>query len=206
MKDSGQENLTNLLVPVEVYLKNGVYLGTRFKNKYIKPYIFRIRRDGLVIFDIRKIDEKIRTAAKLLAKYNPEDIIVVGRREYSWKPIVKFAEIIGAKAYPRRYPPGILTNPELPNFVNAKLVLVVDPLLDKNAVKDAYDTGKPVVALVDSNNTTNMVDLAIPCNNKGRKSLALIFYLLAREVLKEKGVIKDDKEFNYSIEDFVYEI
>ncbi len=203
---TGQENLTDLLVPVEVYLKHGVYLGTKFKNKYIKPYVFRIRRDGLVIFDIRKIDEKIRAAAKLLAKYNPEDIIVVGRREYSWKPITKFAEITGARAYPRRYPPGILTNPELPNFVRAKIILVVDPLLDKNAVKDAYDTGLPIVALVDSNNTTNMIDLAIPGNNKGRKSLALIFYLLAREFLKEKGIIKSDSEFNYTIEDFIYEI
>ena len=202
----GQEHLTDLLVPVEFYLKYGVYLGTRFKNKYIDEYIFKVRKDGLVIFDIKKIDEKIKKAAKFLAKYNPEDIVVVGRREYSWKPITKFAEIIGAKAYPRRYPPGILTNPALPNFVRAKVLVVVDPLLDKNTVKDAYDTGLPILALVDSNNTTNMVDIIIPCNNKGRKSLALIFYLLTREYLKEKGVIKSNEEFNYAVEDFVYEI
>jgi small subunit ribosomal protein S2 len=200
------ERNDNLLVPLEVYLKHGVYLGTKNRNKYIMKFVHKVRKDGLVIFDIKKTDERIRDVAKLLAKYEPEDIIVVGRREYSWKPIMKFSEITGIKAFPKRYPPGILTNPQLPNFVRAKLVLLVDPLIDKNALKDAFDTGLTIVALIDSNNTTNKIDLAIPCNNKGKKSLALIFYLLAREYLKEKGVIKEDKEFNYKVEDFVYEI
>jgi len=200
------ERNDNLLVPLEIYLKHGVYLGTKNRNKYIMKFVHKVRKDGLVIFDIKKTDERIRDVAKLLAKYEPEDIIVVGRREYSWKPIMKFSEITGIKAFPKRYPPGILTNPQLPNFVRAKLVLLVDPLIDKNALKDAFDTGLTIVALIDSNNTTNKIDLAIPCNNKGKKSLALIFYLLAREYLKEKGVIKEDKEFNYKVEDFVYEI
>lgn len=203
---SDQKIEKELLVPLEVYLKNGVYLGTKNRNKYIKKYIYKIRKDGLVIFDIEKTDKKIRDVAKFLAKYDPQDIIVVGRREYAWKPISKFGEIIGAKVFAGRYPPGVLTNPQLPNFVKAKVVLLVDPLLDKNALKDAFDTGLTIVSLVDSNNTLNKLDLIIPCNNKGKKSLALIFYLLAREILKEKKIIKDDKEFNYKLEDFIHEI
>ncbi len=199
-------NSGNLLVPLEVYLKHGVYLGTKNRNKYIMKFVHRIRRDGLVIFDIKKTDERIRKVAKFLAKYNPEDIIVVGRREYAWKPISKFGEVTGIRSFPRRYPPGILTNPQLPNFIRAKVVLLVDPLIDKNALKDAFDTGITIVSLVDSNNTTNKIDLAIPCNNKGKKSLALIFYLLAREYLKEKGIIKSNEEFNCSIEDFTYDV
>ncbi|MEK6886484.1 MAG: 30S ribosomal protein S2 [Nanoarchaeota archaeon] len=191
-----------MLVPVELYLKAGIHIGTKFKSAYMEPFIYKIRPDGLFILNLEKVDERIFLAAKMLAHYEPQDILVVSRRENGWKPIKTFAKITGVTVFAGRYPPGILTNTSLKSFMEKKIVLVTDPWPDKNAVEDASRVGIPVIALCDTNNQSNNVDLVVPCNNKGKKSLGLFFMLLAREYLKAKGLIKKNEEFTQTLEDF----
>ncbi|MFC1691758.1 30S ribosomal protein S2 [Nanoarchaeota archaeon] len=195
-----------LLVPIDVYLKAGIHIGTKFKTKYMDNFIYKARPDGLFVLNLQKIDERLKLAAKFLANYSPEEILVAGRRENAWKPIAMFAKAIGCKAFPGRYPPGVMTNPALKNFIETKVLLVADAWPDRNAVNDAFVSGIPVVSLCDTNNQSNNIDLVVPCNNKGKKSLGLVFWVLAKEYLKAKGTISKDEEMEYNLEDFVDEM
>lgn len=193
------------LVPLEDYLKAGLHIGTKFRTKYMEKFIYKVRPDGLSVLNVEQINERLKLAAKMLAQYNPKDIIIVCRRENGWKAVKKFSELTGIRSFIGRYPPGVLTNANLEDFVEAKLILVADPIPDKNAISDAAKLGIPVIALCDSNNDSKDIDLVVPCNNKGKKSLAIIFMVLAKEFLKNTGVIKSDKEFSGKIEDFTAE-
>lgn len=190
------------LVPVDEYLKVGLHIGTKFRTQAMKSFVYKIRPDGLSVLNVSSINERLEAAAKMLCCYNPEDILVVCRRENGWPAVEMFSKVTGIKAFTRRYPPGILTNTNLDNFIETKLILVTDPSPDKNAVDDAAKIGMPVIALCDTNNELANVDLVVPCNNKGRKSLGLVFWIFAREYLKSKGIIKNYDEFKYKLEDF----
>ena len=192
----------NLLVSEELYISCGVEIGTQQKNADMKGYIAKVRNDGLYILDIEKSDERIRIAAKLLAKYDPSQILVVSARQYGQRPIQQFAKAVGAQTIPGHFPPGTLTNPKLADYREPGITLITDPIGDKQALKESVSTGIPVVSLCDSNNETKFIDWVIPVNNKGRKSLALVYWLLAREILKARGDIKTDEEFQLTVEDF----
>lgn len=191
-----------LLVPLEQFLKVGIHIGTKYKTKYMEPFIYKIRSDGLAVLNVQKINDRIAIAAKFLSQYDPEDIVIVSRRENGQRAAKMFAKATGIIALVGRYPPGILTNPDLDIFTEKKLVLVVDPWPDKNAIKDASRVGIPVIALCDTNNEANDIDLVVPCNNKGKKSLGLFFWIMAREYLKSRDLIKKDSDFKYKLEDF----
>ncbi len=193
-------NKEESLIPLDDYLKVGIHIGTKFRTKYMAPFIYKTRPDGLVVLNVQEIDKRIRLAANLLSQYNPEDILVVCRRENGWKAVNLFSKLTGIKVFSGRYPPGILTNQDLKTFIEMKLILVVDPWPDKNIVKDAIKIGIPVIALCDTNNETNNLDLVVPCNNKGKKSLGLVFWILAKEYLKNRN-----KEMKEKIEDFMDE-
>lgn len=194
-----------LLVPIDQYLKSGIHIGTKFKTNYMSQFIYKSRPDGLYVLNLQKIDERIDVAAKFLAQYAPEDIIIAGRRENGWKAIKAFGKATGCRTYAGRYPPGTLTNPNLKTFTEAKIVLVTDAWPDRNVVNDAIIAGIPIIALCDTNNQSNNLDLVVPCNNKGKKSIGLLFWILAREYLKNKGLLPKDKEFEYKLEDFTDE-
>ena len=189
-----------LLVPLDQYLKVGLHIGTKYRTKYMEPFIYKVRPDGLAVLNVQKINDRIKLAGRLLANYKPEDILVVCRRENGWKAVEMFSKLTGIRAFIGRYPPGILTNQKLENFTEAKLLLVTDPWPDKNAINDAVKVGIPVIALCDTNNEANNVDFMIPCNNKGKKSLALLFWILTNEYLKNQGMIKDN--IKQSVDDF----
>ncbi len=192
------------LVPSDQYLKAGIHIGTKFKTKYMEKFIYKTRPDGLSVLNLQKIDERIRLSINFLAQFEPEDIMFVSRRENGWKAIKKFAELMGCKSYPGRYPPGILTNPQLNGFVEPKIIFSTDPWSDRNPVEDAIRVSIPVIGLCDTNNQSNNVDLVIPCNNKGKKSLGLIFYIIAKEYMTKKGLLnKGDKPL--SVDDFTEE-
>jgi len=180
------------LVAVEQYLESGIQIGTKYKTKDMGEYIHKVNpQNGVAILDIQKIDDKLKDGIKFLTQYNAEDILVVCRRENGWKAAKKFAESIGAKYYVGRYPAGVITNPQLKTFIEPKLIFVADPRMDKNAVKDAYLMNLPVLALCDSNNTFQNIDMSIICNNKGSKSLSLVYWLLTNGYLKSKGIKKE---------------
>ncbi|MDP7476455.1 MAG: 30S ribosomal protein S2 [Candidatus Woesearchaeota archaeon] len=193
------------LVPTEEYLKSGIHIGTKFKTRYMEKFIYKTRPDGLSVLNLQKIDERLNIAAKFLAQYNPEDILVVGRRESAWKPLKMFNKVIGARVFAGRYPPGILTNPRLDNYIEAKVMLAVDSGPDRNAVVDSVKMGIPIVAICDTNNPSNNIDLVVPSNNKGKKSLGLFFWILAREYLRNRGILKKNEELKEKVEDFTEE-
>ena len=199
------ENEESFLVPQDVYLKSGIHIGTKFRTRYMENFIYKTRPDGLSVLNLQRIDERIGLAANFLSKYAPEEILVVSRRENGWKAVKAFGKLTGSKVFAGRYPPGILTNSNLDSFTEVKVILVTDSWPDRNAINDALTIGIPVLALCDTNNQSNNIDLVIPCNNKGKKSLGLLFYILTKEYLKKKGIIKDDKDFKAKIEDFTEE-
>ncbi|NTV23602.1 MAG: 30S ribosomal protein S2 [Nanoarchaeota archaeon] len=192
-----------LLVPNDLYLKAGIHIGTKFKTKFMDNFIYKTRSDGLSVLNVQKIDERIKEMSNMLSKYEPQDILVVSRRENGWQPVKVFGKIIGAKIFAGRYPPGILTNPNLKNHMEAKIVVVTDAWPDRNAVQDALKIGIPVIALCDTNNQANNIDLVVPCNNKGKKSLGLLFYIVAREYMKSRGTA--EKDIKFTVEEFTPE-
>ena len=192
-----------LLVPVDQYLKAGIHIGTKFKTKHMEQFIYKARPDGLFVLNLQKIDERIRLLANFLSQYSPEEILIVSRRENGWKPIKMLNKLTDIKVFAGRYPPGIITNPELNDFMEIKVLLVTDSWPDRNAINDAIKIGVPVIALCDTNNQSNNIDLVIPCNNKGKKSLGLFFWILTREYLKLAGKLKG--ELKESVDDFTEE-
>lgn len=194
-----------LLVPTKMYLKAGIHIGTKFRTKYMEEFIYKTRPDGLSVLNLQKIDERLKLLAKFLSQYEPEEILVVSRRENGWKPVKAFGNSLGCNVFAGRYAPGVLTNPNLENFLEVKVILATDAWPDRNAIKDAMKIGIPVVVLCDTNNQTNCVDFIMPCNNKGKKSLGLLFWILAREYMKEKGTIKTDDEYKEKLEDYTDE-
>lgn len=196
----GEKMKEELLVPQEQYLKSGIHIGTKFKTKYMGRFIYKTRPDKLSVLNLTEIDKRLKIAANLLSNYKPEEILIVSRRENGWKGVRLMGELTGMRTLAGRYPPGILTNKNLETFIEVKVIVVSDPYIDRNAVKDALKIGIPVIALCDTNNQSNNLDLVVPCNNKGKKALGLAFYILTKEYLKSKG-----KELKETPEDFTEE-
>jgi len=190
------------LIPPDEYLAAGVHIGTQIRTGDMKRFIYKVRPDGLYVLDIKKLDERIRIAGKFLARFDPAKILAVSARQYGQKPVMMFAKAVGCDYVIGRFIPGTLTNPMLKEYREPDVVIVTDPAIDRQAVEEATRVGIPVVALCDTNNSTANVDLVIPTNNKGRKALALVYWLLAKEVLKNRGV----EEFPYSSSDFEAEL
>ena len=190
------------LVPLDQYLAAGVHIGTQQKTQDMKKFIYRVRQDGLYVLDVRKTDERLRVAGKFLARFDPESILAVSVRLYGQKPVKKFGEVTGARAIPGRFLPGTMTNPQVKKFLEPDVLIVTDPRADHQAMKEAIEIGIPIVALVDTENFLSFVDLAIPTNNKGRKALALIYWILAREILYNRKEIESREDFKIPVEDF----
>ncbi len=200
-EDVMSDEEADLLIPVEDYLGAGVHIGTQQKTKDMERFIHRVRTDGLYVLDISQTDRRIRTAADFLANYDPEQILVASSRQYGRFPAEKLAETVGARARTGRFIPGTLTNPDYDGYIEPDVVVVTDPIGDAQAVKEAITVGIPVIAMCDSNNTTSNVDLVIPTNNKGRKALSVVYWLLANETLDRRGA-----DTVYALEDFESEI
>lgn len=189
-----------MLVDRTEYLTSGVHIGMKTCTKYMKKFVYKIRDDGLAVFNVQKVDNRVKVASKFLSKF--ENIMAVSRKANGMQAIKKFAEVVDGKAVMGRFPPGTLTNPSFKEFYEPDVVVVVDPLIDGQAVTEAKKKRIPVVALCDTFNEVADVDLVIPANNNGKKSLALIFWILAREVLKNNKKLKSNKDFKYTLKEF----
>lgn len=190
------------LIKQEKYLEAGIHIGTKLRVIDMTRFIYRTRSDGLYVLDLRKIDERIRMAGKLLSKFDPEGIVVVASRAYSSQAAKRFAQITGSQVFEGRFIPGIFTNVSRDDFAEPKLVIVCDPKGERQAVVECGKMGIPTVGLCDTDNFTMFIDWVIPCNNKGRRSLALIFWLLAREMAMNSGKISSYDEFQPTLEEF----
>ncbi len=191
-----------LLTDQAAYLEAGVHIGTKVTTPGMRRFIYKIREDGLFLLNLSTINERVLQAAKMMAKYEAKDIVVTASRIYAISAAAKFAEITGTKLMSGRVMPGVFTNPRRSDYSEPSMILVSDTRNERQAIREASKTSIPTVALCDTDNLIKYVDLIIPCNNKGRRSLALVYFLLAREFLKEKGLIKTNEEFTYKISDF----
>ena len=179
---------TEMLVPIEEYVKSGVYIGKRAVTPDMKPFVYRRRADGLAIFDTNIVDEKIKEAIEFLSKFIPEEIILVCKRQTGWNAAEMFSKLTGIRVFTKKYPAGILTNTNLPTFTENELTFVTDSWLDKNALHDTLKVHRKVLMICDTNNFAKGADKVIIGNNKSSKSLGLIFYLLARGYCKARGI------------------
>lgn len=188
---------------IEKYvLSTGIRVGTQVKTKFMIPFITKATNEGLYIIDSKKTLSRIQTAAKFMNRATISKVFICSGREYASTPIEKFCELIGATPMLGRFMPGTLTNPLLPYYIEPELVVVSDPQVDEQAILEATNAGIPVIAIANTDNVTSKVDLVIPANNRGRKSLAAIYWLLAREILSQKGALKADEPMKYEIDDF----
>lgn len=183
-------------------LSTGIRVGTTVKTTFMQPFITKASPEGLYMIDLDKTLSRIKTAAKFVNRIEPDKILVCSGREYASTPIEKFCEITGAKKMLGRFMPGTLTNPSLPYYTEPKLVIISDPQVDSQAIVEATNAGIPVIGVSNTDNVTSKIDLVIPANNRGRKSLATVFWLLCRQILVEKGQLKEDEPMKYEIDDF----
>lgn len=185
-KEGDEQEEKETLLPMDDYLKASIHLGTRVITPDMRKFVYRRRADGLAVFNTAMLDDFFRAAGEYLAKFAPEDIIIVCKREAGWKAVQKFSELTGIRAFMKKYPAGILTNSVLRDFMEAKLVFICDPWLDKNALADANRIGIPVLSICDTNNFTRGINTIIPSNNKSGKSVGMVLYLMAKLYVEKR--------------------
>jgi small subunit ribosomal protein S2 len=192
----------NLLLPQEVLLSAGVHIGTRVKTKDIEPFIYKVRPDGLFVLDMEKMNERIKVVSQFLGRMDLSKLAVASSKRYGRTPVEIFCEILGCKHYVGRFTSGTFTNPNYTDYFEPTAVMVTDSLADEQIIEEASQIGVPVIGLCSTDNSRSNQDLIIPVNNKGRRSLAIVLWLLTRETLRERNELPDSGEFGYSIDDF----
>jgi len=183
-------------------LSTGIRVGTQVKTKFMKPFITKASPEGLYMIDLDISLNRIKIAAKFINRTGLDKVIVCSGREYANTPVEKFCEITGTTQMLGRFMPGTLTNPSLPYYIEPNLLLISDPQVDGQAITEATNAGIPVIGISNTDNITAKLDLVIPANNRGRKSLATVYWLLAREILMDKGELKENEAMKYEIDDF----
>lgn len=183
-------------------LATGIRIGTPIRTKTMEPFTTRPRPDGLQMIDYSKTLQRIDVAGKFIAFTGPQNTVVYTSREHGVVAVEKFCELTGATPRLGRFMPGTFTNPLYPGHLDAELVIVADPMSDVQAIVEAGSLGVPVIAVCDTDNVTDDIDFVIPGNNRGRKAIAAIFWLLARATLTHAGKLTADQPMKYTIEDF----
>ncbi|HLD85706.1 MAG TPA: 30S ribosomal protein S2 [archaeon] len=202
----------SLLIAREDYLSAGVHIGMTSRTEDMKKFIYKVRPNGLAVLNIGILDARLQLAANMLAEAkNP---LIVARKDVAQAAAKKFAETIEARSIIGRFMPGSLTNPTYEGFFEPDLVVITDPSVDRQALKEAVQIRAPVIAFADTSNNTDFIDVIVPCNNKGKKSMALVFWVLAKTILEKRNegkVQKDEKgesvpyKYDMKLEDFGYE-
>jgi small subunit ribosomal protein S2 len=172
----------------------------------MRRFIFKSRPDKLNVMDVQVIDKRLKIAIELITRYNPEDVVFVSRKKYGLPGLKVLEKTFGYKVILNRFVPGTFTNPESEHFTEPKLVFICDPNIDRQAIVEATNINIPVMSLSTTSSNVRNIDFIIPYNNKGRKSIALFFWLLNRELQIRNGVIKSDKEYAYEVEDFLFKM
>jgi small subunit ribosomal protein S2 len=188
-----------LLIPREKYLSAGVHIGMTSKTADMKRFIYKVRPNGLAVLNVGILDKRIGYVANYLA--DKKDILVVSRKDNGQEAVRKFAEVVGAKEVIKRFMPGSLTNPTYKEFFEPDVLVVTDPLADKQAIKEAVEMRIPIIGFADTFNETSFIDIVLPCNNKGKKSLALLFWLLAKLIIEKRD---PSAKFELQPENFGY--
>ena len=193
---SQQEGVTDIGMKLRT---TGIRVGTQVKTKFMTAFITKASLEGLYMLDMEITQERIKTAAKFINRLGADNLIVCSGRQYAETPVEKFCEIHGSKKILGRFMPGTLTNPSLPYYIEPKLILISDPQVDGQAITEATNAGIPVIGIANTDNITSNIDVIIPANNRGRKALAAVYWLLMRQILIEKGELGEDDLTEYEI-------
>ncbi|KAI0250135.1 ribosomal protein S2, flavodoxin-like domain-containing protein [Lactifluus subvellereus] len=191
---------------IQLLLAAQCHLGTQNCDKQMETYVWKRRPDGIHIINIGKTWEKLVLAARIIAAIeNPNDVCVISARPYGHRAVLKYAANTGAQAIAGRFTPGSFTNYITRSFKEPRLIIVTDPRVDHQAIREASYVNIPVIALADTDAPLKYVDVAIPTNNKSRHAIGLIWWLLAREVLRLRGTIPRTPDgWNVMVDMFFY--